>query len=52
MFVIPNSTDNEPSTITTISVNTNIIPPVMYPLLVERDIIFEIFWPQLRFLEH
>ncbi len=52
MFVIPNSTDDEPSTITTMSVNTNIIPPAVHPFLVERDARVEVLWPQLRSLEY
>ena len=52
MSVIPNSTDNEPSTTTTMSVDTNIIPPAVRPFLAERDARFEVLWPQLRFLEH
>ncbi len=52
MFVIPNSTDNELSMTTTMSINTNIIPPAVRPFLAERDARFEVFWPQLRSLEH
>ncbi len=52
MFVIPNSTDNEPSTTTIMSVDTNIIPPAVRPFLAEKSAKFEVLWSQLRFLEH
>ncbi len=41
MFVIPNSTNNKPTT-TTISIDTNIIPP-MHLFLVEINAKFEVF---------
>ena len=42
MFVIPNNTNNKPSTIITISVDINIISPTTHFFLVKRDARFEI----------
>ena len=51
MFVIANSTINKTSTTTTMSVDTNLIPPAVRPFLTERNARFEVLWPQLRSLE-
>ena len=42
MFVIFNSINKEPNTITTIFIDTNIILLVMYPFLVEKDAKFKV----------
>ncbi len=40
MFIIPNSTDNEPSM--TMSFDINIIPPAVHHFLAKRDARFEV----------
>ena len=42
MFVIPNSTNNKPSTTITMFVDINIILPVVYLFLAKRDIRFKV----------
>lgn len=51
MNIISNSTNDKTSIIITISVDTNIIKPAVYHFLTERNIRFEVFWPQLCSLE-
>ena len=51
MFVIANGTNNEMSTTTTMSVNTNLIPPAMRLFPTKRNARFKVLWPQLRSLE-
>ncbi len=52
MFVIPNSTDDKPSTTMTMSIDINIIPSAACLFFAKRNARFEVFWPQLRSLEH
>ncbi len=40
--ILKHITDNEPSTTTTMFVDTNIIPPAMRPILAKRDARFEV----------
>lgn len=45
IFVKADSTSNEISIMTTILIDTNLIPLAMLSILIEKNVRFEILWP-------